>query len=215
MAIATTPLDLNRAYYEEHATDYCKRTANLDLKALYEPFLNQLPPGGCILDAGCGSGRDGDAFASQGYRVTAIDASPAMVQAARERGLDARLVVFQELEFDACFDGIWACASLLHIPHAEIADVLRRFSRALKPNGVLYASLKEGKGERIAEDARFFSYFSLDEFVTSLTQDSLFQILRAWKSDDPDSSGGISPWLNFLARKNGCVATKNMAPGGR
>lgn len=202
MAMAATPLDLNRAYYEAHATDYCKRTANLDLKTLYEPFLSQLPPGGYILDAGCGSGRDGTAFASRGYRVTAIDASPAMVQAARERGLDARLVVFQEMECDACFDGIWACASLLHVPHAEMADVLRRFSRTLKPNGVLYASLKEGKIERIAEDGRFFSYFSLDEFVALLAQDNLFNILQAWRSEDPNSSGRLSSWLNVLARKN-------------
>lgn len=202
MAIATTPLDLNRAYYEAYATDYCKRTANLDLKALYEPFLSQLPPSGCILDAGCGSGRDGYAFASRGYRVTAIDASPTMVQALRQRGLDAQLLTFQEMEFDACFDGIWACASLLHVPHAEMADVLRRFARALKPKGILYTSLKEGKGERIAEDGRFFSYFSLDEFVALLAQDNLFNILQAWRSDDPDSSGGVSPWLNILARKN-------------
>lgn len=201
-AITATPLDLNRAYYEAHATDYCKRTSNLDLKALYEPFLSQLPPGGYILDAGCGSGRDGAAFVFRGYRVTAIDASPAMAQAACERGLDARLVIFQQMEFEACFDGIWACASLLHVPHAEMVDVLRRFARALKPNGILYVSLKEGKDERVGEDGRFFSYFTLDEFVTLLTQDKLFEILRAWKSNDPDSSGAISPWLNFLARKN-------------
>lgn len=200
-AITATPLDLNRAYYETHATDYCKRTASLDLKALYESFLNQLPLGSHILDAGCGSGRDGAVFVSRGYRVTAIDASPAMVEAAHQRGLDAQLLIFQEMEFDACFDGIWACASLLHVPHSEMADVLRRFARALKSKGILYVSLKDGKGERIAEDGRFFSYFTLDEFVTRLTQDKLFHILRTWKSDDPDSSGGISPWLNFLARK--------------
>ncbi|MEX0806823.1 MAG: class I SAM-dependent methyltransferase [Candidatus Binatia bacterium] len=200
-AITATPLDLNRTYYETHATEYCKRTASLDLEALYEPFLSQIPPGGCILDAGCGSGRDGVAFVSRGYGVTAVDASPAMVRAACERGLDAHLVTFQEIQFESCFDGIWACASLLHVPHVEMSEVLRRFARALKPRGVFYTSLKEGKGERIAEDGRFFSYFSLDEFVTLLTEDKLFQILRAWKSEDPDSSGGMSPWLNFIARR--------------
>ncbi len=106
------------------------------------------------------------------------------------------------MEFNACFDGIWACASLLHVPHNEVADVLHRLARALKPRGILYASLKEGKGEHIAEDGRFFSYFSLDEFVTLLTEHNLFHILRAWRSDDPDSSGRVSSWLNLLARKN-------------
>jgi SAM-dependent methyltransferase len=133
----------------------------------------------------------------------AIDASPAMVRAACERGLDARLVIFQQMEFEACFDGIWACASLLHVPHAEKVDVLHRFARALKPNGILYVSLKEGTHEHVGEDGRFFSYLTLDGFVTFLTKDKLFEILRAWKSEDLDSSGGMSPWLNFLARRIG------------
>jgi SAM-dependent methyltransferase len=200
--IPCNALDLNRAFYEEHAVEYCKQTENLDLRALYDIFLRQLPPASAILDAGSGSGRDGAAFVSQGYRVTAIDSSPAMVRASRNKGLDALLITFQEMEFEECFDGIWACASLLHIPRTEMPDVLRRFARALRPRGIFYASLKEGKGERVAEDGRFFSYFSLDEFENLLTTDKLFSIIRAWKSEDPDSSGGNSPWLNFLAKKN-------------
>lgn len=200
-AAMTTALEINRAYYEAHANEFCQRTASLRMDAAYEPFLKEVLHGGHILDAGCGSGRDAAAFLSCGYRVTAIDASPAMVKAAKHRGISARTLSFQRMTFSAEFDGIWACASLLHVPHAEMPAVLRRFARALKPEGIFYASLKEGSGERIAEDGRFFSYFSLDEFSNLLTREGLFEMIRSWKNRDRDSSGTMRPWLNFLAAR--------------
>jgi hypothetical protein len=79
--------------------------------------------------------------------------------------------------------------------------VLSRFARALNPQGVLYVSLKEGQSERIDEDGRFFSYFTLDEFSDLLTSSGLFKVLKAWKKKGLDSSGTMRAWLNFLAVK--------------
>lgn len=200
-AIVTDPLGINCAYYEAHAEDFCRKTAAVILDDIYQPFLKLLPASAHILDAGCGSGRDSLVFMKRGFRVTAIDASSAMVRAAQSSGVEARALAFQDMKFLAEFDGLWACASLLHVPHSEMADVLDRFHRALRPNGVLYVSLKEGTGERVAEDGRFFSYFTLDEFSDQLTREGSFKIIEAWKSADPDSSGTVRPWLNFLARK--------------
>ena len=154
-----------------------------------------------ILDAGCGPGRNAAAFLSHGYRVTAIDASPAMVQLAKRSGVNARVMTFQQMTFCRQFDGIWAGASVLHVPHAEIPEVLSRFARALNPGGILYVSLKEGQSERIAEDGRFFSYFTLNGFSDSLTSSGLFKLVKAWKKVGPDSSGTMRTWLNFLAVK--------------
>ena len=200
-AVATSPLAINRAYYEAHADEFIKRTAEIALDDLYQPFLSRLPEHAQILDAGCGTGRDGAIFQAAGYRVTAIDASPAMVHAARSRGLQARVLTFQRMKFASEFDGIWACASLLHVPHKEIPNVLDRFASALKPNGILYVSLKEGSGERVAKDGRFFSYFRQDEFAELLTEGRRFTLLKSWPTHAADSSGKDWPWLNFLAQR--------------
>jgi SAM-dependent methyltransferase len=196
------PLEINRAYYDEYADHFRGRTAALPMNAAYEPFMRELPPCARILDAGCGPGRNAAAFLSHGYRVTAIDASPAMVQLARRSGIDARVMTFQHMTFNEEFDGVWASASVLHVPHAEIPGVLSRFARALNPQGILYVSLKEGQSERIAEDGRFFSYFALDEFSDSLTSSGLFKLVKAWKRIGLDSSGATRTWLNFLAAKS-------------
>ena len=195
------PLAVNRAYYRAHAEEFCRRSAALSMENSYEPFLEHIPSHGRILDAGCGSGRDSVEFMRRGYDVMAIDASPAMIQCARSQGVDARLLTFQRMRFTQEFDGIWACASLLHVPQAEIPAVLRRLAKALRRTGVLYASLKSGHGEKIAEDGRFFSYFSLAEFSNLLAAGNLFRVIRAWESNDTDSSGTVRTWLNFLARK--------------
>ncbi|MGO8929969.1 MAG: class I SAM-dependent methyltransferase [Limisphaerales bacterium] len=202
MTAAALPLQINRAYYDEYADHFRGRTAALPMNAAYEPFLRELPPWAHILDAGCGPGRNAAAFRSHGYRVTAIDASPAMVQLAKRSGIDARVMTFQQMTFNEEFDGIWASASVLHVPHAEISEVLNRFARALKPQGILYVSLKEGQSERVAEDGRFFSYFTLNEFSDSLTSSGLFKLRKAWKRIGLDSSGTMRTWLNFLAAKS-------------
>lgn len=189
------------AFYRKHARDFVKATARLDLHDLYEPFLKRLKPGAHILDAGCGSGRDGAAFVARGFRVIAIDASRAMVTGARQRRLDARLMTLQKIHFSAKFDGIWACASVLHVPHCEIPNVLGRFADVLKPGGLLYISLKESHGERVAEDGRFFSYFRKEEFTSLLTQRGRFELLDTWLTRAADSPGTDWPWLNFLATR--------------
>ena len=198
---AAMPLQINRAYYDEYADHFRERTAALPMNAAYDPFLRELPRCAHILDAGCGPGRNAAAFLSQGYRVTAVDASPVMVQLARRSGVNAHVMPFQQMNFMGVFDGIWASASLLHVPHAEIPEVLRRFARALRPQGILYVSLKEGQSEYIAEDGRFFSYFTINEFSSSLTGSGSFRPLEAWKQIGLDSSGMTRTWLNFLAAK--------------
>src|SRR5439155_961832 len=137
------------------------------LNELYEPFLKELAPNAHILDAGCGSGRDSKAFLDHGFIVTAIDASPQMAHAASTlTNQPCKVLSFQEMDFREEFNGIWACASILHVPKAEMPDVMKRFVTGLKPGGIFYISLKEGEGERIAEDGRFFNYYSAESFRT-------------------------------------------------
>jgi 2-polyprenyl-3-methyl-5-hydroxy-6-metoxy-1,4-benzoquinol methylase len=189
------------AFYNKNARQFCASTQRLNLRKLYSAFLHELPSTAHILDAGCGSGRDTKAFLAKGHKVKAIDASHQLaLMATKFTGQHCQTVSFQNMDFHHEFDGIWACASLLHISHAEMPVVLRRFANALKHDGVLFVSLKEGHGEHISEDGRFFSHYTPTDFAALLTGEGLFRTLRAWKTNTPDSSGQITGWLNFLAR---------------
>lgn len=190
------------AFYDLRAHEYSESTSRLDLHELYEPFLKELPQGGHILDAGCGSGRDTKAFLSRGYRVTAMDASPQLARLATVfTGQHCEVLSFQEMQFREEFDGIWACASLLHVPRNEMRDVMRRFVRALEPCGVLYVSLKEGDGERIVKGGRFFSFYTIETFRELLGFFPGLVEIAFWKTEEMRSRQHPQPWLNVLMRK--------------
>jgi SAM-dependent methyltransferase len=190
------------AYYEKHAQDYWNSTAHIDMHELYEPFLKELSPGAHILDAGCGSGRDTKAFLEKGYRVTAIDSSPEMAGLATAfTGQHCEVLTFQEMEFSEEFDGIWACASILHVPKLEIPDVTKRFIAALKIGGVFYISMKEGKGEKISEDGRLFNYYTETSFREVLGNFPTLREITFWKTKETRSREHTGPWLNFLLKR--------------
>ena len=190
------------AYYERNADEYFAATAHVNARALYDPFLKALPPGARILDAGCGSGRDTRAFTQLGYRVTAIDASPGLAQrAAAFTGQPCAVLPFEELTFENAFDGIWACASLVHVPQRDVPDIVRRFMGALAPGGVLYLSLREGEGERIEPDGRFYSYYTAPAFRDAIGAVPSCQERTFWITNDLHRSAQVPRWLNFLFEK--------------
>jgi len=191
-----------REYYERNAESYFKATRDADLSALYERFTRRLPEGARILDAGSGSGRDTLAFLRRGYAVSAFDSSPALCElSTRLTSVRTRVLRFQELEDEEEYDGIWACASLLHVPEAELPDAIARLVRALKPGGVLYMSFKHGTGERVTEDGRFF---------TDMTDSRLRRVLNAlleakpeelWITTGEGQFQGQDEWLNALVSR--------------
>ena len=157
-------------YYDEQAEAFFARTKDADLSDLHRRFLAHIPPAGRLLDAGCGSGRDALAFARAGYEVTAFDASPALVRLARKHtGLDVLELRFEDVAWTNRFEGIWACASLLHVTRSELPRTLERLADALRPGGVIYMSFKAGDGEREQDGRRF----------TDLTQEGLTELMRA------------------------------------
>ena len=198
-----------KAYYDQRAVEFCANTVAMDMSELYAPFLQTIPPGGRILDAGCGSGRDSRAFLSLGFDVVPIDASAEMVRATKElTGLDAWQLGFEELDFDGEFEGIWACASLLHVTRRELSTVLARLARALKPNGVLYMSFKHGDGERV-EDGRLFNDMDEAKLCDALLNHPPLELSASWVSEDlRNDRGGRQPWLNAIARR----VERNSAP---
>jgi SAM-dependent methyltransferase len=188
------------AYYEKHAQGFFDGTVDLDLSPLHLRFLAWLPSGGHILDAGCGSGRDARAFLEQGYTMTACDASPALAALASVHcGLPVRVLRLEEIDWQARFDGIWACASLLHLALPELPDVLRRLATALKPGGVLFTSFKYGQGERDHGGRRFTD---LDEtgLAVLLQAAPYFTVLETWITLDRRPARADDCWFNTLLK---------------
>jgi 2-polyprenyl-3-methyl-5-hydroxy-6-metoxy-1,4-benzoquinol methylase len=143
-------------YYSQFAAEFFTSTVKVDMTPLHRRFLAGLPPQAAILDAGCGSGRDAKAFADAGFQVCAFDASERLAALASEYcGFDVAVRRFDEVAETARYDGIWCCASLLHVPLAKLPGVLDRLWRALRPGGRMYVSFKHGSGEREHGGRRF------------------------------------------------------------
>jgi len=195
------PVRLTLGYYDQHAAEFVARTANLDMSHVYEPFLAFVPQGGRILDAGCGSGRDSAAFLMRGCQVTAFDGSAAMVKAATERtGLPVLHLTFDAISWRDEFDGVWAFASLLHLPSDDIADALVRLTATLKDGGVLFASLKAGthEGER---EGRWFTDTTPDKLRFILSSVPGLKVVGIWETDDARPERVGTRWVNALARR--------------
>jgi SAM-dependent methyltransferase len=187
-------------YYRDQAETFVLDTQAVDMAPLYARFLPRLHANARILDAGCGSGRDARAFAERGFQVTAFDASPAMGAVAEAHlGAPVAVLRFQEIAWREAFDGIWACASLLHVPTAELPDVMRRLGRALRPGGILYASFKYGHGEQMRNGRRFTD---LDEggLADLLKQVGSFVEIETWVTGDRRPGRESERWLNSVLR---------------
>ncbi|MCH5250680.1 MAG: class I SAM-dependent methyltransferase [Lachnospiraceae bacterium] len=165
-------------------------------------FLNYLSEGASILDAGCGSGRDSVAFKQLGYHVTAMDASPEICKEA-EKVLGQKVLckIFEELDDENVYDGIWACASLLHVPKESMGEVLYRLKLALKDGGILYASFKYGDGEKIVNE-RLFNYFN-EQSLRMLMRENGFEVLELFVTQDVREGRSEEKWLNVVGGDEG------------
>ena len=188
-------------YYNKHAEEFTASTVEIDMESLYPPFLAELPEGARILDVGCGSGRDTLAFKNKGYHIDAIDYSEELIKKATElTGIQVKYQSFYELSEVAVYDGIWACASLLHCQRHRLAEVLQRLLRALKPHGVIYMSFKYGDSDR-EKDGREFTDLNEQQAQELLAQFDQVSLVQQWITVDkrPDRE---EEWLNLLWKKN-------------
>ncbi|GAB2909439.1 class I SAM-dependent methyltransferase [Rheinheimera gaetbuli] len=185
-------------YYNQHAAEYVQATVNVDMSALYAEFLPMVPPGGHILDAGCGSGRDARHFKQQGFSVSAFDASAEMARIASQRlGQHVATSSFEALRAQSEYDAIWCCASLLHVATQQLPAVLSRLQQAMKPGAVLYTSFKYGTTDRFS-NGRHFTDLDEASLRSLLSQLPELRLVKSWQSRDqrPDRAEDI--WLNAL-----------------
>lgn len=190
--------ETNRNYYDAKAPVFVGGTLKADVSPIREKFLSYIPDGGKLLDWGCGSGRDTRAFLEAGYQAVATDASKELCRLASEyTGIAVRNERFEDLKETSCFDGIWACASLLHVPKAQLPSVFQLAANALKAEGIMYASFKYGdfEGER---SGRYFTDLTEESLTKILEQVPSLFIRESWITGDVRDGRENEEWLNVI-----------------
>ncbi len=188
-------------YYNTFHKDFITNTLEANASELHHSFLKYLPKGASILDLGCGSGRDSKVFINLGYKVCALDGSKELCKFASEYiGQQVICKTFDEINFKEEFDGIWACASLLHIPYKDLPNIFKKLSKALKQEGHLYASFKYGdfEGER---KGRYFTDLTEERLKQLLEPFDKLEIVETTITSDIRKGREEEKWLNVMLRK--------------
>ena len=195
-------MDKTLAYYNTNAHRFTSDTLDVEFSDIQDSFLAQLPAGALILDFGCGSGRDSRYFLQKGYQVEACDGSEEMVKAASQNaGIPVKKMLFSELDETDRYDGIFACASILHVPFKELPDIITRMKKAVKTGGILYISFKYGPFEGI-RNGRYFTDLTEESLQAILDEVGGLEIIRTGITGDARPGRGDEKWLNVLLRAN-------------
>lgn len=193
------------SYYNQNAAQFSNSTQSLDFSSVQDKFLSFLQPQAHILDFGCGPGRDTKYFLSHGCSTDAIDGSEEFCRIASEyTGIPVKQMLFQELNASEEYDGIWACSSILHSTYDELKDILKKLARALKKEGILYASFKYGDFEGM-KNGRYFIDMTEDKLRRILQETDVFQIKEKWISSDVRPGRDDEKWMNMILVKKNCI----------
>jgi SAM-dependent methyltransferase len=166
-------------------------------------FLGLLPPGGSILELGCGAGNHAAEMLARGFALRATDGSPEMAEiASRRLNHPVAAMRFDELEECKAFDGVWASACLLHVPKEELAGILRRIHRALKTGGVFYASYKAGEGDGRDSIGRYYNYVSADWLRATYAEAGTWQAISFDTSEIKSFDETPATMLHLVMRKS-------------
>lgn len=189
--------------YNKTADKYASTHLDISpIKDLADQFIKNLI-GPKILDAGCGPGRDVKYFLEQGLNPIGIDLSPALIKIASKNVSGAKFIEMdmRDLAFESeLFDGIWACASFLHLPKKDAKIALGQFFNVLKRKGLLSISVKAGLGERFVEKkeyngfSKFYSFYSEEE-IKGIISNEGFKIQMVTVNNKNDN------WINVFAIK--------------
>ena len=197
--IKSTNKTLN--YYDENAISFSESTLHVNFTETQQAFLNCLPSNAHILDFGCGAGRDTRYFLERGCLVTAVDGSEALCKIASEyTGISVKQMLFQNLDEIEKYDGIWACASILHLKKTELSNVLVKMKKALKQQGIIYTSFKYGDYEGM-RNGRYFTDFTEESFINFMEDVDEIVIEKTWVTGDVRAGRGDERWLNLILRK--------------
>ncbi|MEM9277376.1 MAG: class I SAM-dependent methyltransferase [Pseudomonadota bacterium] len=189
------------AVYDKQVEAYADMVVGQKADGALKKFTASIPAGGRVLDLGCGPGNSSGYMQESGLKVDAVDASSEMVKMAKETfGVEARVAVFDDLDAEALYDGVWANFSLLHAAKQDFTRHLQQIHTALKPDGHFHIGMKLGDGEQRDSIGRLYSYYTEDELKNHL-EEAGFEILWLRKGEEAGLSGEVSPFAVILTRK--------------
>jgi SAM-dependent methyltransferase len=184
-ALISPPSARTLAYYEANAPSFWEGTKSHDVSENYAALLDNLDgsPPFTILDFGCGPGRDLAYFRALGHEAVGLEGCRAFAEMARE---SSRCEVLEQdflsLSLPAArFDGIFANASLFHVPSAELGRVLRQLRATLKPRGVLFSSNPRGDNEEGWHGDRYGCYWDLEAWRARVVASGFEEITHYYR----------------------------------
>src|ERR1700761_303805 len=165
-------------------------------------FMKLLPPGGHVLELGCGAGNHSAVMLNAGFSVRSTDGSPEMAEVASRRlGRPVETLLFDQLDASEAYDGVWASACLLHAPRADLPGILSRIHRALKANGLFYASYKSGDHDGRDSLGRYYNYTSREQLEAVYAQAGCWQTISIDTSEIKSFDEAPATMLHLLMRK--------------
>jgi len=190
-------------HYAQRAAEFEAGTRDHDVRQNLDALLRHLecPPPGTILDLGCGPGRDLAALTRLGHHAIGLEGTPAFVERARAlSGCEVWQQDFLRLELPAArFDGIYANASLFHVPTQELPRVLAELHAALKPRGVLFSSNPHGNNTEGWHGGRYGAYHDLARWRALLETAGYAEIEHYYRP--PGLPRAQQPWLASVWRR--------------
>lgn len=197
--------DSTLAHYEEAAERYWLGTRDHDVSQNVEALIEALEGAGPfrILDLGCGPGRDLATFRALGHEPVGLDGSLRFVEMAR-RHAEVPVLHQNFLALDlpaASFDGVFANATLFHVPSAALPEVLARLHACLRPGGVLFSSNPRGDDREGWNGRRYGAYHELETWRSFLHDAGFAEIRHYYRPSGLPRAE--QPWLASLWRKAG------------
>ena len=188
------------AFYEANAAQYTLKFGNMPSRHL-EAFLNLLGPNAHLLELGCGSGQDSAWIVECGFTLDATDGTRAMVAKTRAlRGIDARLMRFQQLDAVERYHAVWAHACLIHVTRDDFPGVLGAIRQSLRPEGLHFANFKLGNGEDHDPLGRLHN-FPDAHWLEVAYHEAGFTILASERYRCEGADGVIRDWFALTVRK--------------
>ena len=191
------------AHYEDQAEQFWMGTRDHDVSQNIDALLSEIEGVAPfqILDFGCGPGRDLRAFVERGHAPIGLDGAAPFVRMARDyAGVEVWEQDFLALDLpDAAFDGIFANASLFHVPIRELSRVLTELRASLRPRGVLFASNPRGSNEEGWTRGRYGAYHDLERWMGFANDAGFDEIRRYYRPDGLPREQ--QPWLASLWRR--------------
>ncbi len=191
-------------HYEHNAEQFFAGTIDHDVSQNIAALLDAItaPAPFRLLDLGCGPGRDLKTFAAMGHHAIGIDGSARFVEMARAySGCEVWQQDFVQLSLpDAFFDGVYANASLFHVPSAALPQVLRTLHAAIKPGGVLFSSNPRGDNREGWNGPRYGSYYDYETWRDYLTAAGFIEVQHYYRPAGLPREQ--QPWLASVWRKS-------------